>query len=207
MCKYVSTYSKYVNFSRQVVRTIGKHMLSTANESRATTGCGATLWIQRKIQAAGFDKKQAMKLGLDIRNQHFVKEDTASGDSVVVTDIDGLGRCITLTCQDIMANPLSEALIRQFQPDWVFVPVLDSNLRIGRWAHQRAFSLSRESRARFVIAKSLVMAKKLCEKIPHTFVEPSASKRKAWGPTALRLEDRGPVPTQATISFSQTIPS
>jgi hypothetical protein len=70
-----------------------------------------------------------------------------------------LGRCVILICQDIEARPLAEDLIRHFQPDWVFMPILDPGITVGRWAHQRTFSLSAVSQARFLVACSTTMVR------------------------------------------------
>ncbi len=81
-------------------------------------------------------------------------ENTSSGNEVIVADIDTFGRCVVLICQDFMSKPFSNDVIFDFQPDWVIVPIFDSSIKDGGWCHQRAFSLSSISQARFIIANN-----------------------------------------------------
>lgn len=131
------------------------------NETRIFNGSGVELWRQRKIWQAGLDSSRSEELGLIPGRNGRIMERNYAGEEVVVADLDGFGRCVVLICQDIQSNPLASELIRQFQPDWVFVPILDWGAGVKRWAHQRAFELSAISPARFLIASSLSMVKKL----------------------------------------------
>jgi hypothetical protein len=88
-------------------------------------------------------------------------EDNASANEIVVADIDGLGRSVILICQDLQTQPLAPEIIRIFQPDWVFTPILDHGADAGRWAHQRIFDLSCLSHARFLVACCTALADKL----------------------------------------------
>jgi hypothetical protein len=129
------------------------------NEARVLNGRGAELWRQRKMWPAALKQARALECKLsDPGPTGQILEDTAAGGEVVIVDIDGLGRCVILICQDIEARPLAEDLIRHFQPDWVFMPILDPGIAVGRWAHQRTFSLSAVSQARFLVACSTTMA-------------------------------------------------
>ncbi|RMN30499.1 hypothetical protein ALQ61_02401 [Pseudomonas coronafaciens pv. zizaniae] len=129
------------------------------NEARVMNGRGTELWRQRKVWQAGLDKTRAKALGLTtIPATGLVMEDNHAGSKIIVADIDGFGRCVVLICQDLQANPLASELIRCYQPDWVFVPILDSGAGVARWAHQRAYELSAISPARFLVASSTSMA-------------------------------------------------
>jgi hypothetical protein len=135
------------------------------NEARVINGCGAELWRQRKIWPAGLKKVRATGYNLSDPGAGLVFEDTAAGDRIVVVDADGFGRCIILICQDIEALPLSGELIRTFQPDWIFSPILDPGIREGGWIHQRAFDLSAISNARFLVACSTSLARARAETV------------------------------------------
>lgn len=130
------------------------------NESSIVNGNGTVLWRQRKLWQAGLDSVRAGTYGLSDPGDKLLMEDNCSGEEVVIADIDGFGRCVVLICQDIEARPLADDLIRTYQPDWVFVPILDSGVDIGRWVHQRAFGLSSLSPARFLIVSSTALADK-----------------------------------------------
>jgi hypothetical protein len=132
------------------------------NEARILNGKGAELWRQRKMVPAGLNQRQAKQYDLsDPGEVGQIFEHNAGADEVVIMDIDSLGRCIVLICQDIVSNPFSEELIRHFQPDWVFTPVLDNKLAGCGWVHQRALALSEWSQARFLIVNSTAFADKL----------------------------------------------
>lgn len=131
------------------------------NEARVLNGVGVELWRQRKIWQSGLCSERAADLGLNAGSQGRLMERNHAGEEIVIADVDGLGRCVVLICQDIQSNPLVPELLRCYQPDWVFVPILDWGAGIKRWAHQRAFDLSGISQARFLIASSLSIVEKL----------------------------------------------
>ena len=128
--------------------------------------------------------EKAKKFGLSGSGKGLQMENTAGGDEVIVADIDSLGRCVVLICQDVKAQPLSDELIRQFQPDWVFIPVLDTGIAIGRWVHARTLDLSSTSQARFLVASSTALA----HKVGSGSAAPCAL---AVGPKAPSDDDRG----------------
>lgn len=129
------------------------------NEARIVNGFGTELWRQQKIWPAGITRELAVAYGLSDPGEGQILEDTAAGDHITVVDADGLGRCIVLICQDLQARPFTDDLLRQYQPDWVFIPVMDYGVEIGRWAHRRAAELSGLSQARFLVASSLTLAR------------------------------------------------
>ena len=131
------------------------------NEARVFNGVGVELWRQRKIWQAGLDSARAIELGLTPGRDGRVMEQNHAGSEVVVADVDGLGRCVVLICQDIKSAPLASELLRRYQPDWVFVPIMDWGTATERWAHLEAFDLSTISQARFLIASSLSLVEKL----------------------------------------------
>lgn len=129
------------------------------NESRIFNSLGFELWRQRKLWPSGIDLASAQAYGMTSVTAGPVKEDNASGEKVTVMDLDGVGRCVVLICQDLQAHTLAEDLIVYYQPDWVFVPILDTNAGPGRWGHQRSFALSNKSQAKFIIVTSSVLGK------------------------------------------------
>lgn len=128
------------------------------NEARVLNGFGAQLWTQRKLWPAGVTCDLAKAYGLPDPGEGQILEDTASGSSVTIVDADGIGRCVVLICQDFQIKPMTDDLIRTYQPDWVLVPVLDYGVSIGRWSHRRALDLSCLSQARFLVSSSLSLA-------------------------------------------------
>ena len=129
------------------------------NEARILNGCGSELWRQQKIWPAGITKGLAGDYGLSDPGDGQILEDTAAGDRLTVIDADGIGRCVVLICQDLQARPFTDDLLRLFQPDWVFIPVMDYGVDIGRWSHRRASELSVLSQARFIVVSSLTLAR------------------------------------------------
>jgi hypothetical protein len=130
------------------------------NESRVVNGMGFTLWKQRKIWPASITCNDALGLGIACKGTSNVVEHNASGDAVVVVDIEGMGRCVVLICQDLQAEPVTSQILQQFQPDWVLVPILDRNVDIGRWAHQRAISHA-SLPCRFLLSTSIAYSLKM----------------------------------------------
>lgn len=128
------------------------------NEACVFNRAGAVLWRQRKIWPAGIDQRRAKAWRLQDPGSGRIVEANASGHTVVIADLDGLGRCLTLICQDVLMQPVVAELIREYQPDWVFVPVLDEGADVGRWGHQQVFALSAASRARYLIVSSTALA-------------------------------------------------
>lgn len=129
------------------------------NESRILNGIGCELWRQRKIWPAGLIKSTAISYGLTDPGSRMTMEDSAEGDTLVIADVDGFGRCVVLICQDIHLSAAVKELLDFFQPDWVFIPILDAGISAGRWVHQESFAVSGISNARFMIVSSLALAK------------------------------------------------
>jgi hypothetical protein len=132
------------------------------NEARALNSSGTEIWRQRKLWPAGIDAARARSFGVDPApaDDELAFEDTAAGDCLAIVDADALGRCVILICQDLEAQLLAEDLMTHFQPDWVFVPLLDSGVGVGRWMHRRAFDLSARAQCRFVLVSSTSLAAK-----------------------------------------------
>lgn len=140
------------------------HTVSTENsqawnESKLFNGSGALVFSQRKLWLADISLDRAEEFGLDTTTPKMM-EDNASGEELIIADLDGFGRCIILICQDLNATPLAEYVIGNYQPDWVFVPILDVGVTIGRWFHQSILALSNLSPSRFLVSSSLSLAKK-----------------------------------------------
>lgn len=132
------------------------------NESRVINAFGSEIWRQRKIWPAGITRQRAIEFGILVPpDEGLIYEDTASGDDMVIADLDGLGRCIVFICQDIQAAPLAAELIRTYQPDWIYCPILDRGVAEGRWAHQRAFALSDITQSRFLAVSSSSFARRM----------------------------------------------
>lgn len=159
--------------------------VQTWNQSTVINGSGAIILRQRKIWQAGLDETKAKLHGLNTINGRLVMEDNCSGEEVNVVDIDGFGRCMVLICQDLEARPLSDDLIRLYQPDWIFSPILDTGVEIGRWMHQRAYNLSALSQSRFLISSSTALA--------HRQNKPNVACGMAIGPKDKTAHDKSRV--------------
>lgn len=136
------------------------------NESRVLNRTGVSLWRQQKIALSWVAGDRAHTLGYSKTATGIHFENTDSSTELFVVDIDGLGRCVTLICQDLRANSLANDVIQTYQPDWVFVPVLDIPLADGRWSDRTSRALAEHSHARFLVCNSSAWG--------HT-VSPSAS--------------------------------
>ncbi len=138
------------------------------NEARVFNGIGELLWSQRKIWPAGLKPGHVEQYGIEDPAQSLTLEKNASGNSMTVADLDGFGRCVVLICQDVQAMPLSFDIVSHFQPDWVFVPILDQGATYNGWAHQRVFELSAHSQSRFLISCSRALkSRKSADELGH----------------------------------------
>jgi hypothetical protein len=129
------------------------------NAAVVLNASGTVLWEHQKVAAYGMLPETFR--GLDIPGADKapqLMERIAWSDRIVVADLDGLGRCIVLICQDLMMDIVAD-LVRKYEPDWVFVPILDSGTNFHRWPFRRASDLSAESAARYVVVSSLTMRK------------------------------------------------
>lgn len=131
------------------------------NEARMLNGAGAEVWRQRKLWPAGIDLKRARRFGIACKGDGVTLfEDNAAGEILTIADVDGLGRCAILICQDLKAELLAEQLVIHFQPDWIFVPLPDSGVGENRWMHAQAFGLSARAPTRFVMVSSTSLAER-----------------------------------------------
>jgi len=129
------------------------------NVSIMFNAAGSELWRHCKIWPYAMTPSQVSGFRWDpISADQMLAEDLVDGNAITFADLDGLGRVVTLICQDFQINPGVAEAIRMYQPDWVLVPVLDSGTDFGRWTHQRAYELSGLSNSRFVVASSLALA-------------------------------------------------
>lgn len=127
------------------------------NEAVLVNAVGTELWRQRKLWPAevGVDKARMLQICCPVTPAPML-ENNAAGREIHVIDMDGFGRAVVLICQDTQLG-IAAQLVEQFQPDWVLVPVLDSDLGEGRWAHSRTFTLSQRAQSRFVAVTSTVL--------------------------------------------------
>lgn len=129
------------------------------NECRILNRRGVELWRQRKLWPAGVGPGPATRYGLPAPGTGgLLLEDNAAGEEIVVADVDGLGRCVVLICQDCEMPVLVPELFSSYQPDWVFTPIFDCTIDPGRWAHARAFGLSQLSQARCIAVTNMAFA-------------------------------------------------
>ncbi len=136
------------------------------NEGRVFNQNGAPLWQQSKIWIAVTKAPRTHELGLcEITDQRTVIEDNANSDTLTIADVDGLGRCAVLICQDIKGAPFAFDFVLHYQPDWIFIPLLDRGVHKGGWANQQAFALSEIANTRFLFVTSTSLGNKPGEKV------------------------------------------
>jgi hypothetical protein len=130
------------------------------NESQVLNGLGTPLWKQRKLWPALITSELAKKLGVcgGVDADVFY-EDNSNCNKLNIADVDGLGRCLVLICQDLKEPCISE-VVRQYQPDWIFSPILDRRIQPGGWVHSSVLPLSELSQARFVVSSCISLARR-----------------------------------------------
>lgn len=130
------------------------------NEMQVFNGYGRLLWGQRKIWPAAVAAHVAEGVGHPLPDGCTGLEGTCSSDELLVVDVDTVGRCVILICQDIKLFPMN-VLMNALQCDWVFVPILDTGVCEGRWTHTATFGLTEDSQTRFLVGSSLSLVRLL----------------------------------------------
>lgn len=127
------------------------------NMSHIVNGVGAPLWTHRKLVAYDMLETTFANLKIaDIAGANQLLERISWSDSITIGDVEGLGRCLVLICQDLMMAGI-EPLIRAYEPDYLFLPILDSGTNFHRWPYKRMVDLSAAGPTRFVVVSSLTM--------------------------------------------------
>lgn len=128
------------------------------NQTSVLNGNGALLWEHRKV--APYDMRENTYANLKIEGltpgTSGLKENIQWSDEITIADVDGLGRCLVLICQDLQMEAV-RALIAKFRPDWVLIPIMDSGTSLVRWPARKVRELASASEARFAVVSSLTM--------------------------------------------------
>ena len=125
------------------------------NEAMLIGANGRVLAHQRKLHLfnMGIGRMRECDIatapGCGTRNH---MEDAAAGSELVVCDLHGLGRVMTLICEDLQQQVPGGDLALVLRPDWILTPVLDINQATGRWTHSRAIEIGRKTWSRVVVS-------------------------------------------------------
>lgn len=137
------------------------------NQATMLNGNGTQLWSYSKVSAYAMHGDVAEGLTIPGRGDaKELMERISWSNEIIIADVDGLGRCLVLICQDLMMTAALSALLAEFRPDWVLVPILDSGTSLNRWPARQARDLATASEARFVIVSSLTMKAWSSKKYP-----------------------------------------
>jgi predicted amidohydrolase len=125
------------------------------NEAMLIGANGRVLAHQRKLHLfnMGINRMRdcdiAAAPGCGTRNH---MEDAAAGTELVVCDLHGLGRVMTLICEDLQQQVPGGDLALVLRPDWILTPVLDVSQTAGRWTHSRSIEIGRKTYSRVVVS-------------------------------------------------------
>ncbi|GFE93886.1 carbon-nitrogen hydrolase family protein [Acetobacter persici] len=125
------------------------------NEAMLIGANGRVLARQRKLHLfnMGINRMRecdiAPATGCGSRNH---MEDAAAGTELVVCDLHGLGRVMTLICEDLQQQVPGGDLALVLRPDWILTPVLDISQTVGRWTHSRSIEIGRKPLSRVVVS-------------------------------------------------------
>jgi len=135
------------------------------NEARVITKGGAILWRQRKVWPFEMHQNRAVEYGLEDPGEGgTLNEDIAGHDEITIVDLDGFGRAVILICQDFEAQIAIDEIVRRYQPDWVFVPILDAGVNVPGWTPNRASKLN-GAQSRFLVGSSLTLSRRRGDKV------------------------------------------
>ncbi|HCB74792.1 MAG TPA: hypothetical protein DEP91_01225 [Sphingomonas bacterium] len=127
------------------------------NQATIFNANGAALWYHRKIAAYAMRDNTSKDLNLPgAAGAPELMERIAWSNAITIADVDGLGRCLVLICQDLVMQVVRN-LLDEFRPDWVLIPIMDSGTSLNRWPARHARDLAAFSESRFVIVSSLAM--------------------------------------------------
>lgn len=125
------------------------------NEAMLIGANGRIIAYQRKLHLfnMGISRMRECNIpaasGCGSRNH---MEDAAAGSELVVCDLHGLGRVMTLICEDLQQQVPGGNLALTLRPDWILAPILDIEQEAGRWTHSRAIEIGRKTLSRVVIS-------------------------------------------------------
>ena len=134
------------------------------NESTVYGHGGRELWRQQKLNHYAVPKRTVKSWDVEDVDAVEYREAFHQGRELHVVD-SALGRMTVLICQDLWEDEPSHRLVSQLRPDWIFCPVMDSEIQVGRWSHQRAYPLADRYGVSTVVANSLTLAKRLKPKV------------------------------------------
>ena len=126
------------------------------NQCVVLNGSGQQLWRQDKLNHYAMDARRLVEYQILPGATRAHVEDIRTGTRVVVRD-GSLGRMVVLICEDLAQPRPRDAVLGGLLPEWVFCPVLDGELGVGRWGHEYARHCARVAGASTVVATSLVL--------------------------------------------------
>ncbi len=126
----------------------------TYNECVVFNGYGWPLWRQRKLTQYSPPAERLERWGAQVSRREKYRENYHGGGELQVIDSSG-GRMTVLICQDLFEDKPSGRVMRELRPDWVFCPVLDSELEVGRWMHQQSMPLAARYGVSVIVVNNL----------------------------------------------------
>ncbi len=131
------------------------------NEATVLTGRGKVLFKQQKIHPFNMAPRRMEQCRVASDPLHPGKphmEDIAAATVLTVCDLPDLGRIIVMICEDFEQAQPTGVLAFSTRPDWIFAPVLDVSLDLGRWGHQRCIEIGRRTLSRIVVTSSATLS-------------------------------------------------
>lgn len=129
------------------------------NESVVFGRAGQVLWRQRKLNHYLVSTSRLKSYGVRVGRRSTYREHFHAGQELHVVD-GSLGRMVVLVCQDLYESVPGERVMDQLRPDWAFCPVLDAEMEVGRWYHQRALPLAERFGVSTVVVNSLTLPRR-----------------------------------------------
>jgi predicted amidohydrolase len=133
---------------------------------------GQEICRQDKLFRWNLNQDQIKRYGLDIdlnTKSVEIKENIAGGSEVMVVDLEGVGRFITLICADVDENAPGDWLLAHVRTDWLNAPIMDKStcwtfdpkgLR-GPWITRRAYRAACASQCKVVVSNSMTLTHRL----------------------------------------------
>lgn len=141
----------------------GRHF----NEASVLTARGKVLFKQQKIHPFNMRSDRMTECLVSHDPSQTDKphmEDIAASSSLVVCDLPTVGRIIVMICEDFQQLVPTGGLALATRPDWIFAPLLDVSLDLGRWMHKRCTEIGTRSLSRIVVTSSTTLSVRRAKK-------------------------------------------
>jgi hypothetical protein len=130
------------------------------NQAIVFDASGSEVWHQEKLNHYDMAADNRKKYGLPSVKGHegsTHREDCETGNVLRFCEHPFWGRLVSLICEDLQQTAPGGMACEILRPDWIFAPIFDGPITIGRWSHRRGWDLAERAGAKVVVANSMAL--------------------------------------------------